>query len=159
MTSAFDRAFARTIGHEGGYVDDPRDPGGRTKFGISQRAYPHEDIASMTVERAKLIYVRDYWQSCRCQDMPDVVAAEVFDAAVNCGTAQAKRWVQRAAGVADDGVIGPITIDAIRADPDPSALAARVLGHRLAFHADLSTWPTFGRGWARRIAANLKGMR
>lgn len=158
MTGAFDRAFARSIGHEGGYVDNPADPGGRTKYGISQRAYPHENIAAMTLERAKLLYLRDYWQACRCHEMPEPVALEVFDAAVNCGVGQAVRFAQRAAGVADDGIVGPITLAALRNDRSPAACAARILGERLAFHAALSTWPNFGRGWARRIADNLKGL-
>lgn len=155
----FDRAFGRTVGHEGGYVNNPADPGGETKYGISRRAYPNENIAGMTLDRAKLLYLRGYWQPARCHQMPEPIALEVFDAAVNCGVGQAVRWAQRAVGAADDGNIGPVTIAAINADPNPQAVAARILGHRLGHNADLSTWRDFGRGWARRISQQLVKIR
>ena len=104
----FERAFEKLLGHEGGFVDHPKDPGGSTRYGITQRV------------------------------------------------AQATKWLQRAAGAADDGIIGPKTILAVRM-ADPHKLAARFNGHRLRFLTDLKTWPDFGRGWARRIADNLMG--
>lgn len=151
---SFDRAFEAVIGHEGGYVRDPRDPGGETKFGISKRSYPRENISGLTLARAKEIYRRDFWNKVRGDDLPYAVAVNLFDGAVNSGVGQAVRWLQRAAGVADDGIIGPITLRAALT-ADAEALAARFNGHRLQFMTDLSTWPTFGRGWARRVAANL----
>jgi lysozyme family protein len=153
--NAFEKAFQRTIGHEGSYVLDPRDPGGETKWGVSRRSYPRENIAEMTIERARVIYERDFWVAAKCDEMPDKLAAEVFDAAVNSGIPQAARWLQRALGVADDGVIGAVTLSAARACSVDAAVA-RFLGWRLAFMADLSTWPAFGRGWARRVAGNLR---
>lgn len=148
-------AFARTIGHEGGYVDHPSDPGGRTKFGISQRAYPSIDIASLTIEQARAIYERDYWLAASCDKMPERIGIELFDAAVNHGVRPAVRMLQRALGVADDGVVGPVTIAAAHAVTDLSGLLMRFHGHRLLLQADLPTWPAFGRGWARRVARNL----
>jgi lysozyme family protein len=156
MTS-FDQAFDKTVGHEGGYVNDPRDPGGETKFGISKRAYPGLDIKSLTLADAKAIYKRDYWDRARCDDLPHGVAFDVFDAAVNSGPGQAIRWLQRAVGVADDGVVGPFTLAAVKR-MEPEALQARYSGQRLDFMTRLSTWDSFGRGWARRIAANLQGV-
>ncbi len=156
--SAFEAAFRRTVAWEGGYVNHPSDPGGETNFGISRRAYPNENIAGMTLERAQFLYRRDYWQPCRCDDLPAPVAIEIFDAAVNSGVGQAVRWLQRALGVADDGVIGPMTVSAAASSSSP-ALCARMLGERLAFVSSLSTWPSFGRGWAKRIAGNLKDIR
>lgn len=157
MTS-FEQAFRRTVAWEGGYVNHPSDPGGETNFGISRRAYPNENIAGMTIERAQFLYRRDYWQPCRCDDLPPLVAIELFDAAVNSGVGQSIRWLQRALGVADDGVIGPLTVSAAASSGAP-ALCARMLGERLAFASSLSTWSSFGRGWARRIAGNLKDIR
>jgi lysozyme family protein len=151
----FDQAFDRVIGHEGGYVNHPDDPGGETKFGISKRSYPGEDIAGMTIARAREIYRRDFWDRCRCDELPDAVRFHVFDAAVNSGVRQAAIWLQRAAGATADGIIGPKTLAAARAI-DPNKLAARYCGARLRFMTDLRTWPTFGRGWARRIADNLE---
>ena len=79
----FDAAFKRLIGHEGGYVNHPSDPGGATNFGISKRSYPGEDIAGMTLERAKTIYKRDFWGPAACDALPDAVRFDVFDMAVN----------------------------------------------------------------------------
>ena len=151
----FDQAFAKLIDHEGGYVNDPRDPGGETKYGISKRAYPTVDIASLTLEQAKAIYKRDYWDRAQCDALPPGVAFQLFDTAVNSGIGQAIRFLQRAVGVADDGVMGAMTMSAVRR-LDAESLAARFNGQRLEFMTKLSTWDTFGRGWARRIAKNLQ---
>lgn len=150
----FDDAFAKLIGHEGGYVNDKRDPGGETKFGISKRAYPDVNIASLTIEQAKVIYKRDYWDRARCDELPPVVSFQVFDTAVNSGIGQSIRFLQRAVGVADDGQVGPLTVNAVRR-LNPEAVVARFNGHRLDFMTKLSNWDVFGKGWARRVAANL----
>jgi len=151
----FDAAFEKLIGHEGGYVDHPNDPGKATKFGISQRAHPTEDIKGMTLERAKQIYARDYWGPAGCDAVPDGIKFDLFDMAVNSGVKPAVKTLQEAAGAFPDGVLGPRTLQSISSLPAPR-LAARFNGFRLAFMADLPTWPAFGRGWARRIASNLK---
>jgi lysozyme family protein len=150
----FDQAFELLIGHEGGYVNHPKDPGGETKFGISRRAYPNEDIAGLTLDRAKLIYARDYWEPAGCNEWPEAIRFDVFDVAVNSGVGTAIKMVQRACFAEVDGVAGPKTRLAVKA-MNPLVLHARINGARLAFMADLPTWPAFGRGWAKRIAANL----
>lgn len=150
----FDEAFERVIGHEGDLSDDPRDPGGLTRHGISQRAYPAEDIRAMTLERAKVLYRRDYWGRCQCDQLPAALRFHVFDAAVNSGTRQAVMWLQRTVGATPDGVVGAKTIAAAMS-VDPRAAAAHYNGHRLQFMADLPAWGSFSRGWARRIASNL----
>jgi len=152
----FDTAFEQLISHEGGYVFDPRDPGGETKFGISKRTYPTLDIRNLTLADAKAIYHRDFWQRAQCDKLHPDLAFDVFDAAVNSGVGQAIRWLQRSAGVADDGVVGPLTLAAIQRLDDPSAIRARFSGHRLDFMTRLSTFDVFGKGWARRIASNLQ---
>ena len=153
----FNNAFDELIGHEGGYVFDARDPGGETRYGISKRAYPQVDIKNLTLDQAREIYRRDYWQRAQCDKLPDGVAFDVFDAAVNSGVGQAVRWLQRAVGVADDGIVGPRTLAAVHALP-PGTVQARMSGHRLAFMTQLSTWQTFGKGWARRVAINLQNV-
>lgn len=150
----FDAAFDRLIGHEGGYVNDPRDPGGETKYGISRRSYPGENIQHMTLERAKEIYRRDYWGPAGCDAVPDAIKFDLFDMAVNSGVKAAIRTLQTAASADVDGVLGPRTLQSVLT-MQPSRLVARFNGARLMFMADLSTWPAFGRGWARRIASNL----
>jgi lysozyme family protein len=150
----FDEAFERLIGHEGGYVNDPRDPGGETKFGISKRSYPGEDIPNMTLERAKDIYRRDFWNPVRADELPESVRFDVFDAAVNHGVLQSAKWLQRAAGAQPDGVIGAKTIAAARsAGPQ---LAAHFNGYRLQFYTDSANWAIYGKGWTRRVASNLQ---
>lgn len=151
----FDQAFEKLIGHEGGYVCNPADPGGETKFGISRRSYPMEDIRNMTLERAKALYLRDYWGPAGCDAVPDGVKFDLFDTAVNSGITTAIRLLQGAAGVTQDGIVGPITLQALGSMP-ASRLVARFNGFRLAFMSCTPQWETFSRGWARRIASNLK---
>ena len=163
----FDQAFNILLKHEGGFSDHPADHGNwtggwvgvgelrGTKFGIAANAYPNEDICNLTVDRAKEIYRRDFWDPVRADELPAEVRYAVFDAAVKSGVRQAARWLQRAAGVRDDGVIGPITLGSVRA-ADPQVLLRRMLSARLRFMVELSNWPMFGRGWARRIADILE---
>jgi len=155
--SWFDACFEKLINHEGGYVSDSRDPGGETKFGISKRAYPQVDIKNLTLADAKAIYKRDYWDRAQCDQLPSQLSYLVFDAAVNSGIGQSIRFLQRAVGVADDGSIGPITLSAIKR-LDAESLCARFLGQRLEFMTKLSTFDVFGKGWARRVADQLKGL-
>lgn len=150
----FDKAFDILLGHEGGLSDHPKDRGGLTKFGISQRAYPDEDIVNLTVERAKELYLRDYWLPVGCEAVPDGIKFDLFDMAVNSGKLAAILNLQRACGVPVDGKLGPLTLKAIEG-MDPIRLAARFNGYRLAYMATLRSWPSFGRGWAARIATNL----
>lgn len=154
MTMNFDIAFSKLIGHEGGYVNNPKDPGGETKFGISKRSYPNLDIADLTLDDAKAIYKRDYWDRAQCDRLHPDLAFQLFDGAVNSGIENSIRWLQEAAGVAVDGVVGPLTLRRV-GDMDTSIIVARYNGVRLKFMTSLSTWDVFGRGWARRIAANL----
>ena len=113
-------------------------------------------MRNFPLSEAKRIARKDYWDAVRADDMPDAVRFDLFDAAYNSHPTQATKWLQRAAGADDDGIIGPKTILAVRM-ADPHKLAARFNGHRLRFLTDLKTWPTFGRGWARRVADNLMG--
>jgi lysozyme family protein len=153
----FDQAFHRLLGHEGGYVNHPNDPGGETIWGITRRDHPDLWVnGPPSVEQAKARYRSVYWKPVCADDLPEQIRFDVFDAAVNSGRGNAVRWLQRAAGVADDGRIGPVTVAAVH-QADPARLLARFNGHRLKFMASLSTWPSFGRGWANRVAENLIG--
>ena len=150
----FDKAFDRIIGHEGGYVCDQRDPGGETKFGVSKRAYPTMDIKNLTLDQAKEIYRRDYWNKLHLDELPDCIRFDLFDAAVNSGLSAAAKFLQRAVGTAADGVIGKLTIAAANG-MDPLHLDKRLSGYRLQYLCDLPTFPAFGKGWVRRVALNL----
>ena len=150
----FDESFEKLIGHEGGYSNNRYDNGGETKYGVSKRAYPLEDIANLTLARAKAIYLKDYWGAAGCDSVPDSIKFDLFDMAVNSGVSKAIKTLQRTVGAFPDGVIGVNTLQAINSMP-ATRLTARFNGARLEFMADLADWTVFGRGWARRIAANL----
>lgn len=156
----FEKAFEKLLGHEGGFVDHPRDPGGATRYGITQRvarAHGYQgDMRELPVAEAKRIARVAYWDAVRADEVPDAVRYDLFDAAYHSGPEQATKWLQRAAGVDDDGKLGPKTLLAVRV-ADPQLLAKRFNGHRLRFLTDLKTWDAFGKGWARRVAANLLG--
>lgn len=153
--TGFEAAFDRLMGHEGGYVNDPDDPGGETKWGVSKRSYPDVDIKTLTREAARDIYRRDFWDRVHAERLPDGVAFQLFDFAVNSGIETAVRALQRALGVADDGWWGPASQAAADAR-SASDMIQLVLAERLDFMTRLKNWPQHGRGWARRIAQNLR---
>ncbi|WP_323008536.1 glycoside hydrolase family 108 protein [Paracoccus sp. (in: a-proteobacteria)] len=150
MKSNFDRCLAEVLRHEGGYVNDPHDPGGETNMGISKRSYPNENIKSMTRARAAEIYRRDYWNPVRGDDLPAGMDLVAFDAAVNSGVSRGAKWLQSALGVPADGKIGPATLAAARA-AHPEAVIDRATGARLAWLRTLKTWGRYGKGWTRRV--------
>lgn len=150
----YDEAFEALIGHEGGYVDHPDDPGGETKFGLTKRSYPYLDIPNVTLQQAKDIYYNDFWHKAKCPLMPERLRFDVFDTAVNAGPSVAIKLVQRAVGEEEDGIFGPKTAAAV-AGMDPGQLDRLFNAYRLLFLTDLKTFPTFGRGWVRRVANNL----
>ena len=153
----FDQCFEKLINFEGGYSNNSQDKGGETQFGISKRSYPQLDIKALTLDAAKIIYKRDYWDRAQCDSLPPALAYLIFDAAVNSGIGQSIRFLQRALGVADDGAMGPLTVAAVRR-MDAESVCGRFLGQRLDFMTRLSTFDTFGKGWSRRIADQLKGL-
>lgn len=154
----FDQSFEKLIGHEGRYSNNPADPGGETMFGVTKvvaRAHGYNgNMIDLPLNAAKLIYKSSYWDKARCDELPEEVRFDTFDAAVNSGVGQAVKFLQRAAGVQDDGVIGPRTLSAVRA-MDPQLLDKRLSGYRLRFMTELKNWPPFAKGWAARIATNL----
>jgi lysozyme family protein len=149
MTEDFDRAFAIVVGVEGGYVNDPRDPGGGTNWGISKRSYPDIDIANLTEDGAKAIYQRDYWGRMQCEKYPWPLSLYVFDAAVNQGPVSATRFLQGALSTQVDGMLGPVTVQkAVQATADQ---IANFMTLRAFSYMQLATWPTYGRGWFNRL--------
>lgn len=167
MADKFDTFIRRILSHEGGYTDNRNDngnwTGGRvgvgqlkgTKYGIAANTYPTLDIKNLTWDQAAALYRRDFWDASKAGQLPPAVGFQLLDGAVNSGVKQATRWLQRAAKVADDGILGPASLAAIRA-ADPNDLVFRFLAERLEFMSGLSSWANFGKGWARRIATNLR---
>jgi len=151
---SFETAIGRVLGAEGGYSAGAGDPGGETNWGISKRSYPALDIKALTREQAVGIYRRDFWDAGHMDRLAPALAFQVLDFAVNSGIQTAFRKLQLAAGVADDGIIGPITRAAI-AQKSATDILFLFIAYRLRYWASLSNWPTAGRGWARRAADDL----
>ena len=148
----FDDAFTRLIGSEGGYSNNPADPGGETNWGISKRSYPDVDIKNLTRDQAAGIYLRDFWNVV---DADPAVKFQVFDFAVNSGVQTAIRKLQAAIGVADDGHWGPASAAALAA-LDTNDVLMRFIAQRLRFWVKCSAWPTMGAGWINRAATDLE---
>jgi len=154
----FDEAFDALLKHEGGYSDHAADPGGKTRFGVTEAVARREgyrgDMREYPLAEAKRVYRKLYWSALRLDDLRPEFRFDLFDAGVNSGVAQTVRWMQRIVGVTVDGILGPRTLSAIN-NSDAAKFLAKFNGQRLLFMTSLSTWPSFGRGWARRIAENL----
>ena len=152
----FDAAFVALIGVEKGYSNDPLDPGGATCWGVTEVVARAEgyagDMQDYPLEDAKALYRKRYWDEVNADSLPDAVRYSVFDAAVNSGVAEAKEWLQQAAGVTVDRNIGPATLAACSTRQD---LVQRFNGLRLQYMTNLHNWDHDGKGWARRIAKNL----
>jgi lysozyme family protein len=151
----FATAFDVLLKHEGGFSDHAADPGGKTRYGVTE-AVAREvgyrgDMRELPIDLAKRIYKDRYWDAVRADELPAGIRYAVFDAAVNSGPRQAVLWLQRALGVAADGVLGPKTMTAAHA-LNSDSLRLKLLGQRLRFMVGLPNWPAFSRGWARRIA-------
>jgi lysozyme family protein len=162
----YDEAFARVIGHEGKFQNDPYDRGNwttgtvgeginkGTKFGISAMSYPHLDIRSLTLQEAKDIYYRDFWLRAGGDNFHDAVVYQLFDSAINHGVGNAIRILQRALDVADDGGIGPVTMRAYKLTEIDDVLH-RFNARRLQFFTSLSSFKKWGAGWTNRVADNM----
>lgn len=151
----FDTAIDRVLGIEGGYTDGAGDPGGETNWGISKRSYPDVNIKNLTRDGAKAIYLRDFWNPLQADRLSSTVMYQVLDFAVNSGIQTAIRYLQRAVGVADDGHWGMVSYAAYAALSE-SDVVMRFAAERLDFLTRLRNWPQAGKGWARRIAQDLR---
>lgn len=166
MSLTFDEAFKRLIGHEGRFTNDRNDRGNwttgiigkgelkGTKYGISAMTYPDLDIRNLTLEKAKAIYKRDWWDKINADQIDSAIVFQVWDFAVNAGMSTAKRKLQKAVGVAEDGIIGKHTIQAIN-DTEINDVLLKFNAERLRYYTSLSTWNLYGKGWTLRVAGQL----
>ncbi len=167
MRENFERSLQRVLVHEGGHVNHPRDPGGATNFGVTQRVYDgyreNRHLEKRSVRKITKDEVRDicrnlYARKIRFDDLPAGVDYCVLDGAFNSGVMQSAKWLQRAAGCARvDGNIDEATIAAVRAHADHDLLIAKILSLRLGMLQKLKTYNTFGKGWRIRVADVLHG--
>ncbi|MFI5397610.1 MAG: glycosyl hydrolase 108 family protein [Candidatus Binatia bacterium] len=158
----FDQAFAFVVGEEGGLSTDRNDPGnwtmggvGRgiflgTKYGISAAAYPNEDIPNLTLDRAKFLYKRDYWDKVYGDALPALVSLGLFDAAVNEGVTESIRLAQTALGLIADGVFGHETMSRLSV-VDRRIFARSFAIARILRYSKDSKWTTDGKSWTGRV--------
>ena len=151
---SFNEIIEKVLEHEGGYVNDPKDLGGETKYGITKRFYPDVDIKNLTIEQATEIYKKDYWDKNRVESLPQNLWHIYFDMCVNMGKRTAVKVLQRAAvnkgrDIEVDGGLGPMTIGALK-----GVELDRVRAFRVKYYVDLITarpeQEKFYLGWFRR---------
>lgn len=161
----FESAIDHILRYEGVESNDPLDRGGHTKYGIADTrdglkdgmadldGDERPDIAmqDLTIDQAKAIYKKDYWDRMRCDELPPLLRVAVFDAAVNHGVGNATRMLQRAAGVKDDGWIGPVTIAAVDRSDREVETWIKFMAERASAYARNAQFNTYGRGWMRRL--------
>jgi len=154
-------ALSLMFGHEGGYSNHPRDPGGPTKYGVTlatlrahrRRATTADDVKALTLSEAEQIYRKNYWHQAGADRLAVGLDYAVFDFSVNSGPSRAVKELQRIVGVAMDGIIGDKTLAAVHSyKGGTSALINAYCDRRLAFMRSLKTWSAFGKGWSRRVA-------
>ena len=150
----FDEIIEQVLEHEAGYVNDPKDLGGETKYGITKRFYPDVDIKNLTIEQATEIYKKDYWDKNKVESLPQNLWHIYFDMCVNMGKRTAVKVLQRAANnkgrnIDVDGGLGPATIGALK-----GVELDRVRAFRVKYYVDLITakpeQEKFFLGWFRR---------
>lgn len=152
--TTFDKAFKEVIGHEGGYVNDPSDRGGETKYGVSKLAYPNEDIKNLTLERAKELYKRDYWDKANIDSLPQHLQIMHFGFVVNFGIAGANKVLQKAAGVKPDGIMGSRTLAAAQSVTTERYICY-VLDRYMRIIAARPANAKFAKGWSNRAISYL----
>ncbi|GGB10264.1 hypothetical protein GCM10011491_42780 [Brucella endophytica] len=158
MNRNFERALSCVLKHEGGWADNPADPGGATMKGVTLATFRRyvkpsatkADLRKITDAQLSTIYRRHYWDAVAGAELPDGVDYAVFDFAVNSGPSRAAKYLQAVAGVTQDGKIGPATLKAVRGKPHASVIH-ELCDKRLAFLQRLDTWKTFGKGWSSRV--------
>jgi lysozyme family protein len=161
MIGNFDKCLELMLKHEGGFVNHPQDPGGMTNLGVTARVWEEwlgrpvseKEMRALTPTMVKPLYKRKYWDAIRGDELVSGVDYVVFDVAVNSGVGRAIKFLQACVGVAADGGFGPRTLAAVKiAEQDPARLIEQYSARRLEFLQSLRTFPTFGRGWSRRVA-------
>jgi lysozyme family protein len=167
MIGNWNNAFNLMLKSEGGFTDDPRDPGnhlpdgraGCTNFGVTQTAWEEyvghkvsiQDMRDLTHETISPFYKRKYWDMCKCDDLPSGIDYLVFDFAVNAGPGRSAKTLQTAVGANPDGGIGPMTLAAV-AQHSPADLIEKFSQAKEAFYRSLDTFSVYGTGWLNRVA-------
>ena len=158
MNTNFDACLAHLLKHEGGFVNHPSDPGGATNLGVTQavwegwidRSVSEKNMKALTPAKVAPLYREMYWDRIKADKLPSGVDYCVFDAAVNSGVSRAAKWLQTTVGAVADGAIGEQTLKQVLLT-NPQMVIDKYSAIRLEFLKGRSTWPTFGKGWERRV--------
>lgn len=156
--SRFTDCLPLLLEHEGGWTDNPHDPGGATNLGVTLatlsawRGHPctKADVQALTPDAVAPIYRTEFWTAAACDLLPPGLDYWTFDFAVNSGPGRAKRYLQEAAGVTVDGSVGPATLGAVAA-AGAKVMIVRLDAAREAFYRADKEFSTFGKGWLRRL--------
>lgn len=164
MKDNYTKVLPLVLKHEGGFVNHPKDPGGATNKGVTIGTLKRlgidvdgdgdsdiVDLRNLRQSDVERVYRLFYWDAVKADHLPSGVDYAVFDFGVNSGPARAAKHLQKIAGAAQDGDIGPKTLAAV-AKMDPQDVVTALQDSRLRFLRGLKTWPTFGKGWSRRVA-------
>ena len=153
MNIFFDKSLLILLKHEGGYVNHPKDPGGETNLGVTKRVYEewggNKNMKDLKEEDVAPIYKQQYWDRCKCDDLPAGIDWSVFDWCVNSGVGRSAKTLQRIIGAKQDGGIGPKTL-ALLSEHEPEKIIRKMYDERQDFYQSLETFKTFGKGWTKR---------
>lgn len=158
MKSNFNKCLKSVLKEEGGFVNNPFDPGGATNHGVTKHVWEGwvghsvsvEDMKELSEDDVKPLYKKKYWDVNRCDDLPGGVDLVVFDTSVHSGPTKAAKLLQQAVSTTVDGIIGPKTIQKVIAE-DPLKIIKWYCDARLAYLKSLGTFPVFGKGWTARV--------
>jgi lysozyme family protein len=156
----FDQCLALVLKSEGGYVNNLKDPGGRTNLGVTQKVWEdwvghpvgEADMRALGPQDVAPLYKKQYWDKISGDSLPLGIDYAAFDMAVNSGVSRAAKTLQQVLSVVPDGKIGKATIDACEA-ANAREIATGICEKRLAFLQSLSTYGTFGKGWSNRVSS------
>ena len=158
MKENFRPSLEKVLKHEGGWSNHRFDPGGATMRGVTLRTYrsyyghkTKHDLKNISQSELEHIYKKGYWDKCNCDSLPSGIDYAVFDFGINSGPRRACKMLQKVVGVKQDGIIGPITLKAIR-HYKPSIVIKALTNSRMSWLHRLSSWRFFGKGWSRRVA-------
>jgi lysozyme family protein len=146
----FLEAVKIVLDHEGVDSNHPDDKGGLTRFGISEKSYPNLDVSNLSKDDAIFLYERDFWNKLMVQHLPPPLRLMVFDCAVNQGAARSAMFLQRALGITADGIVGDITISAVR-NKDVFKIVDSMARQRMTSYTRHPKWSVFGAGWSMRL--------
>jgi lysozyme family protein len=159
MISNWQKSFELMLKSEGGYVNNPADPGGMTNLGVTKATWENwvgresdeAEMRGLTPEKVEPLYKKKYWDAVRGDELPPGISYLCFDFAVNAGAGRSIKTLQTAVGVTPDGGFGPMTMAAVQA-VDPVELIERFSQAKEDFYRSLTTFATFGKGWLNRVA-------